>query len=1045
MSKKILGLDLGSNSVGWALLEEADKEAGKIIDLGSRIFNKAVEEKTPTPKNQKRRQMRLGRRVAQRRANRKQRMLNYLVSLDLLPKELQDNAEPEILLNAIGDPYELRAKGLDERLSPHQLGRILLHFVARRGFLSSKKQSAGDLVDDPDTIDYLKELDNKPTEPSRKSNTEEKAAEESAFKADISKVYQEIKKTGARTLGEYLHNLEKGKCKRNRLHDGGHLRTDRAMYQDELKEIWERQASHFTHLPDDFMADNKGVKKIIFYQRPLKLKKNRIGKCSLELKNNRANFARLETQKFRYLLDINNLTYRDRHSDEKIPLNSEQRTKLIAYLEGHPKITIPALKKELGLDKFTEINLEEKIIKGNVTACDIRSVIGERWDEMTGEQQKTLFEDLFTIKKKSALKARLTKPSPWNFDTQTAIELCLLEFEPDHSNLSLKAINKLLPFLQEGMIYSDARLAAGYGYEEEKVSAQENLPKPPETSNPIVNKGLHELRRVVNALIKEYGKPDVIRIEMARDLEMNTKRYKENQKRNKENQKANEEAQGKFEELNVGKKYASRDEKIKYRLWRDQKEQCAYSGKTICLNQVFSADTEIDHILPYKKSLDDSYMNKVICFIKENRDKSDHTPKDAWGGNAEKWTQITQAISRWDKSLKSKVARFYQTEADLENRDFIASQLNDTRYFSRLAQDYVGQLGDDVDVSVTKGVVVSEIRHQWGFNNLIGEANEKDRTDHRHHAIDAVVIATTSRSLYTKAVKQIHAGKLNIAPPYPTIRDELAERLRHMIVSHVPQRKLSGALHEETGAGYIAKHGGLVYRKTLSPEFTEKNANSIVDPTVRDIVLRHIENYATPKEAFADGITICHAGRKTPIKRVRVLQSKISVTKNQSAEDILNQNKFGVRDKQGKIFKWMAYGNTHHVEIIRHKETEEIKGEFVTMMEAHRRAMTGAQSAEKRGVPREEIVRTAHGENYEFLLALHRNDTVSVEKENGERIFYRVQKLDSGINRVMLRLSTAANLDHENEMLHISINQKNWEMHKIKLHRINAIGHLVND
>jgi CRISPR-associated endonuclease Csn1 len=128
--KKILGLDLGSNSIGWALMRETDGEVSQIIDLGSRIFNKAVEEGIPTPKNQKRRNMRLGRRVLQRRARRKQRMVNYLISLDLLPQALSNNFGQEKLLNELGDPYELRTKGLDQQLEPHQFGRVLLHFVA---------------------------------------------------------------------------------------------------------------------------------------------------------------------------------------------------------------------------------------------------------------------------------------------------------------------------------------------------------------------------------------------------------------------------------------------------------------------------------------------------------------------------------------------------------------------------------------------------------------------------------------------------------------------------------------------------------------------------------------------------------------------------------------------------------------------------------------------------------------------------------------------------------------------------------------------------
>ena len=100
MSKKVLGLDLGSNSLGWALLEETNGSVNSIVDIGSRIFTKAVEDLVPTPKNVKRRDMRLGRRVIQRRSRRKQRMLNYLVSLELLPKELQGNTQPEIILNA---------------------------------------------------------------------------------------------------------------------------------------------------------------------------------------------------------------------------------------------------------------------------------------------------------------------------------------------------------------------------------------------------------------------------------------------------------------------------------------------------------------------------------------------------------------------------------------------------------------------------------------------------------------------------------------------------------------------------------------------------------------------------------------------------------------------------------------------------------------------------------------------------------------------------------------------------------------------------------
>ena len=146
----------------------------------------------------------------------------------------------------------------------------------------------------------------------------------------------------------------------------------------------------------------------------------------------------------------------------------------------------------------------------------------------------------------------------------------------------------------------------------------------------------------------------------------------------------------------------------------------------------------------------------------------------------------------------------------MQQRDFISNQLNDTRYIAKLALDYVAQLG--CDVSVTKGYVVSKIRHQWGLNDLIGETDKKERTDHRHHAIDAVVIAATSRGLYQQAVKKIERDQLNIDPPYPELREDLAQHLNKIIVSHASARKLSGGLHERNWRGLHSK----TWRPSLS-------------------------------------------------------------------------------------------------------------------------------------------------------------------------------------------------------------------------------------
>ncbi len=232
---------------------------------------------------------------------------------------------------------------------------------------------------------------------------------------------------------------------------------------------------------------------------------------------------------------------------------------------------------------------------------------------------------------------------------------------------------------------------------------------------------------------------------------------------------------------------------------------------------------------------------------------------------------------------------------------------------------------------------------------------------------------------------------------------------------------------------FIEKH--LI--QNLNSEFTTKNAMSIVDEQVKNIILEHISNYKDTKEAFnEENLQTLKLG-KNPIKRVRVLQSKIKTTKKQTAEDILQQTKFGVKDKSGKIFKYMSYGNTHHVEIIQNIKTGKIKGEFVTMMQASHRAKGINMS-------KQPIIKTDHGDEWEFLMALHINDTVSVEKKDGQRVFYRVQKMGIISGKLTLRLNTTSTIDNKNEEVEASISTI-FEQNAIKLHKVNAIGGLIDD
>lgn len=1032
-----IGIDMGTNSIGWSVVEEQNGEPKKLIDCGSRIFIRSVEDKTPTPKNQKRRKMRLMRRVIERRHRRKMRLRNYLISKGFLPETLKGKLNSEVELNNLGDPYDIRAKALDEELLPYEFGRAILHMGTRRGFLSNRKTGFGDLREDTEVQKFLEAED-------KDKNAKSSDKEESDFKKDIQELYKEIEKSGRRTVGEYLATLNR---KRNRgiFHD---RRTERKMYQDELDKIFEKQSSLNSNL---YTKDIKeAIEKIIFFQRPIRWDRKTIGECSLEPNRKKAHIGRLEFQQFRYWQDINNLSWFDVETGELDVKPTLEEKKLIAEtLEKEINLTWAALKKKnlLGLNKKTKFNLEKvegksrKGIKGNTTACGIREIIGDEWDSCGEEKQKQLVEDLISYKSKKGLKKRLQ--SHWNLDLEKAVKLAVLELENGHGNLSLKAINKILPYLKEGRVYSkESELTEEKGavqlagYEDittPKTANKDILGEIPFIPNPIVTKALFEVRRVVNAIIKEYGKPKAIRIEMARDLEMNTEKYKRTLKIQKDNTKANEEAEEQYKNIRETNPHLSLrerisyEDKLKYRLWKESGERCSYSGDTINLTTLWTHEVEVDHILPYSRSLDNSYMNKVVCFARENQKKGNQTPREAFG-ETQQWTTIESIINNDSYPAKKRK----NVQAKKIDDDFINNQLSDARYIAKETGKYMRTLG--CDVTFTKGGATSWLRHQWGLNNILSDTEKKERTDHRHHAIDATVIALTNRSLYKQIVHLASKADddsispehgVEVPPPLDDIRDVLENAVKKIIVSHSTNRKLTGAFHEETAYGIRKENGKtrIVVRKNLT-DMTDKNLRSIVCPVIKE----GFETYVNMRGGLnnaqkrLENDPFRHPKTGNIVRRVRVRVS----------QNFNEKSYWQHKDKvTGKLLRLFTYGNNHHVEIIKNLKNGKYETKFVTTMEAARRIR----------IYKEPIVKTRHGKEFEFVMSLCINDMVSVE-QNGERKFYRVQKLEPTGNGLVLRFHAAATLDKSVEQIRIRVHKLITD-YKMRKESLNALGHLI--
>lgn len=949
MGNTVLGLDLGSNSIGWALLEYDDNQRPKgILACGVRIFQEAIDAKTRTPKNHARRAARAARRLVSRRRRRRDKLFNLLLRHRLLPQELQTKENLESHFNNLGDPYELRKKGLDEPLTLYQFGRVLIHLSQRRGFQSNRKATSDD---------------------------------DGKVKTAIGELATAIRSNNCRTLGEYLASQS---TKRSRY-------TSRSMYQEEFEQLWQAQQAY----QPDFLSSalKAAAYNAIFYQRPLKLQRNLVGKCTFEPTRKRTAKAWIEAQRFRILQDLNNLEIKNPITRGYRPLLPDERSKLLGLLERQKTLSWGKARTTLRLHEGETFNLEEgkkKELIGNRTAYHLRGILGANWDTMSTQDKSALITDILTIDNEQGFINRAKQY--WGFADEVAYKLATTELEPGYMRLSMKAICAILPYLEHGLKYDKACAAAGYNHSLPNQNAiSDKLSEPPYLRNPVVQKALYETRKVVNAIIRNYGKPGAIHIEMARDMKLTRRQKEEVQKQQKAREKVNDIVR-KVLQNEFGISYPTRADIQKYQMWQECNMICPYTGIVISREMLFSQEVDVEHILLYPQSLDDSYMNKTLCMAHENRIlKHNRTPYEAYSGSPSRYQDILNRIKclPWPKRR-----RFEQKEIDTGK--FIDRQLNDTRYICVEVKSYLQALG--IKVEVSKGEATATLRHRWNLNRILAVDGvlEKNRADHRHHTIDAIVIALTNRALFYKLSRlSAHCGmSLNergfyLDEPWRGFYNDIEQKIDSIVVSHASSHKISHALHEDTAYGYSEHDKCFVYRKSLA-SLTANEVEKIRDQKVRALVKKRLEQYSgNIKEALDDSSNpLFHTDGKTPIRTVRLIA-------NFNPETV-----HSIRDSKGQVYKYFKYGNNHHVEIIEHVNNGKRRGIFVSAMEAAKRAR----------IDKVTVVQRTHGADWNLIMSLSVNDIVQL-KQNGDVRYYRVQLLDSSNGNIAFRLHTAATLD----------------------------------
>ncbi|MBL4774843.1 MAG: type II CRISPR RNA-guided endonuclease Cas9 [Mariprofundus sp.] len=1011
---KILGLDLGSSSIGWALLDsttESGNDFNTIIDAGVRIFQEGVDRSTTgaeLSKNAQRRAARGARKLHKRRNQRREALQELLKIHNLLP-DSQDTFDTLMQIN----PYHLRVKALDETLSLHEFGRVLYHLNQRRGFKSNRKTGESD----GKVATALSDLQNK------------------------------IDECGCRTLGEYLASIEPSEQRIRCRY------TKRSMYEDEFELLWSTQAKHHNNLFSNELK--REIRNIIFYQRPLKVQKFLVGLCEFEKKEiinqkgekqwsgkRRSPKGTWYAQQFRMLSEINNLIVIDGHDEWQLSEDLDMRDKLVHALQRKKTMNFSAIRKLLfskGDQPWDHIrfNLEEggrDKLKGNATEYSLRRALKKKYDGLSIEQRDALIHDLLFLEEDDIVYRHCEH---LGLDEETTKKVMAINLEDTYFHLSQKAIKKLLPHLEQGFKYSDAVESV----EEYKRRDQINdviiaqLEEPPQLRNPIVQKALYEVRKVVNAIVREYGKPAKIRVEMARDLKASAKQRKEASFQNTKNRKRNDDIRTRLEN-----EYAisnpSRDDVIKYRLWEECNHTCPYTNQTISAAMLFSSEVEIEHILPYSRSLDDSYINKTLCLSSENKIKGNQTPYEAYHADEDRFHTMLTRVRKFSGQFGyKKFNKFRQKEIQLDS--FIERQLNDTRYISREVSSYLEQLVGKYHVQSGRGQMTATLRRLWGLNGILHDSGEKTREDHRHHAVDAVVTALST----PKALKAVSAaskyGRLDklsmeqFPMPWDNFRHDIEAQIKSIVVSHRVMRKIRGALHEETAYGALKftneKNTAMYAVRKPVAMLSHKEITQIGDERIRAAICSYIlakgfdpKDSADVKKALKDAATrppVMASGQV--IKRVRLHKpfSNIRMLKN----------------KKNKKYRGVLEGSNHHIVIYEYEDKRgksKRGGIVVSMFDAAERA--------RHGKP---IIQRNLENGKRFVMSLSINELVQVPISDDVFEVYRVQKMNAA-TQICLRQHTAANINnHSTRML---VMPNTFKGKKITIDPLGAV-HPAND
>lgn len=916
MAQYVFGLDIGIASVGWAVLDEQ-----RIVDLGVRCFDKAETAKEGDPLNLTRRQARLLRRRLYRRAWRLTQLARLLKREELITNARMFAQSPSFTDSA----WELRGQGLDRLLTPLEWARVIYHLCKHRGFHWTSK--ADEAKADSD-------------------------AEGGRVKKGLKDTAARMREKGYRSAAEMVL-AEFPDAQRNK-HGQYDKALSRVLLGEELALLFSTQRRlgnpHASERFEALISGNGDRRSGLFWQQKPALAGadllKMLGKCTFEKDEYRAPKASFSAERHVWLTRLNNL--RIVVDGRSRPLNEAERQAALPLPYQTESFKYKTLKSALVKAGLWNDDLrfggmaypsraqtegekakdpEDQILVKLPAWHELRKAFKEQqplWQRIGTpalEGNPDLLDQIATVlsvykdgEEVEQQLRRLPLPEP---DACIAV-LEKISFDK-FSSLSLKALRRIVPLMETGERYDEAvAQIPEYGHHSQLVSptAAKRLYLPPlyeeqrkygkndrvgsmqfrENANiprnPVVLRALSQARKVVNALVRQYGSPMAVHIEMARDLSRPLEERNKVKRAQEEFRDRNEKARTEFEKDFGYKPKAAVFEK--WMLYREQLGQCAYSQQALDIQRVLDDPNyaQVDHALPYSRSYDDSKNNKVLVLTRENQNKGNRTVFEyltsfPGGEDGERW----RAFMAWVQGNKAyrmaKRSRLLRKNYGVDDaKSFIDRNLNDTRYICKFFKNYVEehlQLAPRADGEtnrrcvVVNGQLTSFLRARWGLTKVRSDSD-------RHHALDAAVVAACTHGM-VKALADYARRKelaflqegfpdpetgeiLNPAAfdrarqhfPEPwmhfghelkarlftddvaALREDMQRlgtyaaedlnRLRTLFVSRAPQRRNGGAVHKET-----------IYAQ---PESLKAEGNVIEKVDLTSLKLQDLDNLIEP-------------------------------------------------------------------------------------------------------------------------------------------------------------------------------------------------------